>query len=1038
MEWLSCPHCAGRHVPAVRDHAIPAIPSPADVRVLTPTALSAAADHHGSQTAARSAGASGPRLGIAPASLAIPLTGVAELPAFPAALHASYFWCAAIRTLPDDPDTVVLCYADRPVAAFPLRWARWLRTLILSCPAVGPHFDETDVAAFAVAWVLSPSPSIPPVPDAFPGDHHRFPSWDFRREWKGNRSALLPAAPGPLAPFHPATSAFEPLSNLQQPPAVNPQFWGGLMPRHPYAGALYNSGIYGTPIYSRTPPTHRSTPRYNLQPDDARALTAILLEERRQGFYLKPPSGTVLRYAPFFGVPKETPGELRFISDLSAFAGSVNSCTTHTHGMFRANLARWSQLLTRLFYLLESAPEEGHVLLWKLDINNAFRQVGIALRDAHKMAHKVGGDDFMHLRLAMGATRACDSMSQFLALVCDYAQSALSISLFSYVDDALGMSRAHRALQDRDAVRSLLEAGGLPISAKKLAAEGEPSTRKVMLGVLVDVTDGTLRLTDKRTTKLVALLDTFLAASSPPSPKQFQRLLGQLDFAATVIPHGKILSRSLRRFAVHKASADPESKGWVPSGHALAPDVRTELLSWRSLLADLNGALSFLPPTPSMAVLHAACDASKHGAGAFIGGRINEYIQFAWTPNERRRSHVAHWEAGILAITAWAWAAHAAGGFLVVFSDSQSAVSAARRLHCDDLRLALLIRFLALVQAHFRCRVIVEHLPGVQNVTPDYLSRHDDAPVWLSSFQKRTVPPSIRPLFGLLRRRSPRLPSQAAALAARVSTLMNATVRQSGSLSTGHLHWIPSDRVPTILLTATTDFWTSLAGSSTTAPPSQQSTSRISSGRSVPTTVSISTSPTVSTPSLDPSSGVGISSRTSANTVSPPPSPSCKPFTRTPPSTLLSEQPPSSHSPVFSGEASTQPPPAPDPRPPTPSADPTSSQAPPAPSSSTFPTPKPTAPTLVVLSSSRPREVRPAPFVSSRRTLMRRRPAQLADWMTTSSASGTVDPCSGRTSPPPSRSTQPALASTPHTSAATACVWAPQNASPTSAPPRRR
>ena len=630
-----------------------------------------------------------------------------------------YRW-DCLRQHPVCAESIVVCRGSLPVAVLPRSHACWLRARLIAqwSPLSRRPLTEADVAASAVGWALDPQRGDLTPPPAFCGDSHVFAPWEYRVEPGYMRPAALPPVPGPLHFSDPATSAFYDISEFGSP--LRPDFFAHRLPYHPLSCLLEGSVRFGFPLLAEVPRRGLFSPNFDTPESHGPLWDAMNQREFGLGAFISAddwPRSTPLRIFPWFGVPKDGGTAVRGVGHLSFGKYSLNAFT-HRGAHPRAALSSVEEVVTRILYLQAMAPHET-VMLSKWDIFAAFRQCGIPARDFFKAAHIIDGRRVANARIPMGAVASGDNMSMTSTYCQDVAAYERGLSLFTYIDDWLTVSLQSTASSDEAYVTQLMDDAGLPNSAHKHCA---PTTSIDFLGVHIDTVANSVSITASRRAKIVDALSSIVTASAVPDRRKLQSLVGTLQFVAAVIPFGRTFIKSLYR-AIYNAPSD-----------GVLSDLREDARMWITLIQSFDGVASFSPPQSPSMVVHAACDASKFGYGfivpdMFIAGNGQ------WSAAARRNSAIGHREAMVILELVQHAARQATGRVLVVWSDNESAVNAFSNERCTDPRYYLFLRILALLQIHFRCRVVVRHIAGLLNRTADYLSRHMLWPEWMHSYQ---------------------------------------------------------------------------------------------------------------------------------------------------------------------------------------------------------------------------------------------------------------------------------------------------------------
>ena len=256
---------------------------------------------------------------------------------------------------------------------------------------------------------------------------------------------------------------------------------------------------------------------------------------------------------------------------------------------------------------------------------------------------------------------------------------------------------------------SVLADLGVPVSLPKL--EG-PSTSVTFLGILIDTARMELRLPLDKLSRLRDLVARWRGRRSG-SRSECESLLGHLSHAAVVIKPGRIFLRHLFSLMARVSMRH----------HYVHLDVmaRADLAWWDCFLIDWHGA-SFIPVDndPSFRVFSDA--SGSFGCGAICTD--NHWFQICWPPSWAEVDIAAKEMVPVVAAAAvWGrgWCRHQ----VTFHSDNAAVVSVIQRRSAKDPLLLHLLRCLYFYAAYYQFSYCASHVPGVDNVAADALSRNN-------------------------------------------------------------------------------------------------------------------------------------------------------------------------------------------------------------------------------------------------------------------------------------------------------------------------
>ena len=439
-----------------------------------------------------------------------------------------------------------------------------------------------------------------------------------------------------------------------------------------------------------------------------------------------------LRYNPYFGTPKPN-GSTRLVADFSNGPDYPLNSTTDVGSITRSDLAKFPRSMGRIQHLSSLHPNRP-ISMVKLDVKNAYRNVGLPVRDMHATAHRVGSVSYVNARAMIGAQLAGDIMSPGVSVLC-YQLAEEDIFAISYIDDVLIIAYSDQIDAHVARALELWHSLGWPLNEPKFLLEGQPSPRIVFLGLLLDASTMTLSVPTLYRLKLLSRIQVLLSSPEPLCSRALKSIAGSLQHVAVVVPFGRAFVRSLH-----------------PRAHA-APSlasVSDDLLWWAHVLQSEVPPVCFNPDTSSRPILRIASDASGSGFAA-VCPSLSSFFSGLWPADVRRSSSTAHWECLMALFVVHTYGPllpH--GSILHLFSDSSATVAVFTRQSCRDPTLLAILRVTSLLQLHLGVTLVVSHIPGAINCLADHASRHNSLPV-ACPFRRQLLPLPLLTLgFNLL------------------------------------------------------------------------------------------------------------------------------------------------------------------------------------------------------------------------------------------------------------------------------------------------
>ncbi|SPO31698.1 uncharacterized protein UTRI_10310 [Ustilago trichophora] len=343
--------------------------------------------------------------------------------------------------------------------------------------------------------------------------------------------------------------------------------------------------------------------------------------------------GTALVESPIGVVPKPRSTKLRTIHHLSHprrplpdVLPSVNSGIQP--GFIQIRYKGLGDLLTFV-------SQHPGCLLWKGDLEDAFRHVVTAEPDAHLLGFSYEGVRYRENALTFGGS----SSPWLFNLVAEFLHWLVAACLPTgwpvnhYLDDTFGAvpaSAAEFALLPIHTLALATNTLGLRLSPKKTFGG---VTKLEILGVKIDSVAQTVGISDIRRARILLQCQGLLQRRSADL-LDMQRIAGLLQFVSQVFPCGRAFLRRLYD-ATRRSSQ---------GRRCLSQPVRAELSWWCQILQSWSGT-SVLAPSPLLAT-HIWTDACPKGYGGFVGDASSPSAVFArQVPKRHRRKNIRFLEA---------------------------------------------------------------------------------------------------------------------------------------------------------------------------------------------------------------------------------------------------------------------------------------------------------------------------------------------------------------------------------------------------------
>ena len=413
-----------------------------------------------------------------------------------------------------------------------------------------------------------------------------------------------------------------------------------------------------------------------------------------------------LQLSPFGAIPKKN--RLRLIVDLSSPEGcSVNDA-------IQQELCSVSYAsLDHVVQLVQSLGRGTR--LAKLDLKEAYRAVPVHPSDQRLLAVSWMDMTYLDKALPFGLRSAPKLFSALIdAMMWALWDRGVSMALHD-LDDflVLGPPDQPTCAEALATTLALCEELGFPVAEDK--TEG-PSTTLTFLGIEIDTLQLQLRLPQDKLLHLRSTIASWMKGSGQQTPRrsatkrELLSLVGLLCHAATVVRPGRALLHNLCDAAATVQRLDD----LVHLNYAAQAD----LAWWHTFLCTWNGRSLILPPNPPRTMVSDA--SGSWGCGAFHG---NSWFQLQW-PEEWATVSIAAKELVPIVMEAILWGPQLAGEHVQFLCDNAAVVCAVNKGVARDSTLAHLLRILAFSAAILDMHFTACHLPGVQNISADALSRN--------------------------------------------------------------------------------------------------------------------------------------------------------------------------------------------------------------------------------------------------------------------------------------------------------------------------
>lgn len=390
--------------------------------------------------------------------------------------------------------------------------------------------------------------------------------------------------------------------------------------------------------------------------------------------------------------------------------------------------SRFNDHLRRQRFKMEGIAHIRHLIqpgdwMCSVDLQDAFLQVPVHRQHRRFLAFEAFGQRYRFCRMSFGTSVAPFTFTRLLKPVLAHLHR-LGIRVSAYLDDLIVIAKDRRAaLEAVHTVINLLEWLGLPVNYDK--SNTVPTRRLQHLGMVFDSANMTLSVPRDKLRAILKDAKRLLTAhesGAGATARQLAGVAGKISAAAPGLRQAADFRRhSIQRcahYALRASRGDWDFK--VQLSRSAIRDLR-----WWTTWAPLgfNGVALHLPKADATL----CTDASETGYGAVLHLRDGRSLTVHgfWRRHEAARS--SNWREATALTRGWFAFASRIRRFrhLRVESDNMTAVSILRRFGSRHRHLGLALEPLLRAALRWNVQLQPVHLPGVDNLIADRLSRID-------------------------------------------------------------------------------------------------------------------------------------------------------------------------------------------------------------------------------------------------------------------------------------------------------------------------
>ena len=353
----------------------------------------------------------------------------------------------------------------------------------------------------------------------------------------------------------------------------------------------------------------------------------------------------------------------------------------------------------------EICDSSTEVLLSKIDIARAFRNLRVDPADALKFGISWKGQYYLDLGVAFGWIHGSSSF-QLVADVITHIMKHKGFQTFAYIDDFMFVNSKPKAQQAFDTLTDLLQELGLPMNADKRT----PPTRSLTcLGICIDIENNTLSIDSE---KIEAIYEhcVNIIHRKTISRRQLQSLLGKLLYLHKCVkPARAFVNRILATFRQN------------PHNHKfpVSTEMKQDIQWFLQFLPKFNG-VTILKKDPIKEPHTLHIDASLTGLGGVWNKNV--YSTPVYTIPGFCMT-IVHWEMFNILLALRVWGNQWKHSIVKFYCDNLAVVQVVQTNKTKDPFLAACIRNIWLITATQDIEIQIQHVKGANNTIADLLSR---------------------------------------------------------------------------------------------------------------------------------------------------------------------------------------------------------------------------------------------------------------------------------------------------------------------------
>ena len=344
--------------------------------------------------------------------------------------------------------------------------------------------------------------------------------------------------------------------------------------------------------------------------------------------------------------------------------------------------------------------------MFKVDLSGYFLQLPVDPSEYSLLCFTWEGKFYFHIMSPMGL-RSAPYFAQRTSNAIRYMHEQMGFFLFNYIDDFIGVEKAHLIWSSFDSFIRLLNSLGVRESIEKRIA---PCKTMNCVGTLVDIENMQLRVLPDRMESLIGELKLWVWKEEVDR-KELQSLIGKLQFICSCVRPGRIfMSRMIRLL-----------KG-VRDRIVIDAEFKKDVEWWLKYIKTFDGTSIIWMLHEEQSHISAATDASLQGLGGFCG---KQYFKCRVPKKLRGKNYIAQLEMWAIVILFKIWSKEFTGRNLLIECDNQVVCSVLTSGRSYNQALLELMREVVYIACTYKFEYRLKYIESKNNVIPDLLSRWD-------------------------------------------------------------------------------------------------------------------------------------------------------------------------------------------------------------------------------------------------------------------------------------------------------------------------